>query len=165
MSVTTCPCGSGREFAACCGPVIAGTVPAATAEALMRSRYSAYVTHNVEYIVQSCTAEQGRTTDVEATRTWAEGSEWMGLQILSTEKGLPGDSEGIVEFVASYQEKGKSRKVEHHEKAYFVKEGGKWLYADGREVPRTVVRTEPKVGRNDPCPCGSGKKFKQCHGR
>lgn len=31
--------------------------------------------------------------------------------------------------------------------------------------PTTVVRAEPKVGRNDPCPCGSGKKYKKCHGK
>ena len=33
------------------------------------------------------------------------------------------------------------------------------------EKPETFVRDLPKVGRNDPCPCGSGKKYKQCHGQ
>ncbi|MDR0450192.1 MAG: SEC-C domain-containing protein, partial [Treponema sp.] len=40
-----------------------------------------------------------------------------------------------------------------------------WLYESGSVSARTVVRAGPKVGRNDPCPCGSGKKYKHCHGR
>jgi preprotein translocase subunit SecA len=36
---------------------------------------------------------------------------------------------------------------------------------EGGPVPQTFTRDQPKVGRNEPCPCGSGKKYKQCHGR
>ena len=35
----------------------------------------------------------------------------------------------------------------------------------GQAVPQTFTRDQPKVGRNEPCPCGSGKKYKQCHGQ
>ncbi len=157
----TCPCGSGREYTACCAPVIAGSAPAATAEALMRSRYTAYAKGAIDHIMKSCVADDG--IDEEATRKWSESADWKGLRILRTEKGGPGDSEGVVEFVASYVMDG--LKDEHHETARFVKRDGKWLYETGEVKTETVVRASPKVGRNDPCPCGSGKKYKQCCGK
>jgi len=68
-----------------------------------------------------------------------------------------------VEFEASYEMD--RLKDLHHERARFKKNGDKWFYLDGSIVPKTVVRTGPKVGRNDPCPCGSGKKYKHCCGK
>ena len=156
-----CPCGSGRDYADCCGPVIAGARKAATAEALMRSRYSAYAKGAVDYILTSCVADDG--IDPDATRNWSERADWKGLKILRTEKGGPSDAEGVVEFVASYVMDG--LKDEHHETARFVKKDGTWLYDSGDVKTATVVRATPKVGRNEPCPCGSGKKYKQCCGK
>ena len=157
-----CPCGSGRAYSECCGPIIAGTKAAATAEALMRSRYSAYAKNEIEWLSKSCVGgDEG--VDQEATRKWAEESEWLGLQIISADKGGPNDDKGTVEFIATYIQGG--LKDKHHERASFVKKDGTWLYGEGEIVPETIVRAMPKVGRNDPCPCGSGKKYKQCHGR
>jgi len=154
----TCPCGSARAYTECCGPVISGAAKAQTAEALMRARYSAYVKGEVDFIIASCVEDDG--IDPEATRRWSQGADWKGLKIVRTEKGGPADSEGVVEFVASYVMDG--LKDEHRETARFVKKAGAWLYDSGDVKTATVVRAAPKVGRNDPCPCGSGKKYKQC---
>jgi SEC-C motif-containing protein len=159
-----CPCGSGRDYAACCEPIISGKVEAPTAEALMRARYSAYVKHEINFIIDSCIKKNDkRDIDEKATRDWSEKSTWLGLHILHTEKGGENDTEGVVEFTADYEQDG--LKDRHHETGRFKKIEGRWLYDDGSVAPATIVRALPKIGRNDPCPCGSGKKFKHCHGR
>jgi SEC-C motif-containing protein len=158
-----CPCGSGRAYAACCEPYISGKAKAPTAEALMRSRYSAYAEHAIDYIINTCVRRGKNDIDPKSTREWSEQSEWLGLTIIAVEKGGPADSEGTVEFEALYRRNG--LKETHHERAQFTKQNGEWLYDDGHVAPRTVVRTSPKVGRNEPCPCGSGKKYKHCCGR
>ena len=160
-----CPCGSGKTYDECCGPIISGSVLAATAEALMRSRYSAYVKHEIDHIARTClpNEEEGTEIDLEETRRWSEESDWQGLKILRTEKGLENDTTGIVEFSATYVRKG-LRDV-HLEKAVFCKKDGAWFYESGSLIPTTVIREGEKVGRNDPCPCGSGKKYKKCCGR
>jgi SEC-C motif-containing protein len=158
-----CPCGSGLAYAECCEPYIIGAKNAPSAEALMRSRYSAYVEHAIDYIIQTCTRDEKDKIDEKQTRNWSEKSKWLGLKIISTEKGGPLDTEGTVEFEALYEMDG--LKENHHERAKFKKENGRWLYAEGEVVPKTVVRAGPKVGRNDPCPCDSGKKFKHCCGK
>ena len=129
----------------------------------MRSRYSAYVEHEVDYIINTCIHRGKEDIDHKSTRDWSEQSVWHGLTIIACEKGGLADTEGTVEFEAVYEQGGV--KETHHEEAKFIKEGGEWLYSEGRVRPRTVVRSSPKVGRNDPCPCGSGKKFKVCCGR
>jgi SEC-C motif-containing protein len=156
----TCPCGSGLPYSGCCEPYITGGKSPLTAEALMRSRYTAYVEHAIDYIVETCSQDEKDRIDISQTKNWSEKSKWLGLKILSTEKGGPGDTEGVVEFEAVY-EVDKLREV-HHEKAKFKKHDGRWLYLEGDVKPNTVVRMGPKVGRNEPCPCGSGKKYKLC---
>lgn len=155
-----CPCDSGSTYAQCCEPYIKGTLNAPTAEALMRSRYSAYVEHAVDYIIDTCAQNEKEKIDYKQTKDWSERSKWLGLKIISTEKGGENDTEGTVEFEANYELGG--LKDQHHENAKFVKQNGRWLYDEGTIVPKTVVRTAPKVGRNEPCPCGSGKKYKHC---
>lgn len=157
-----CPCGSGRSYADCCGPYISGKARPSTAEALMRSRYTAYATKAVDYIVDTCLRDEEHGIDVEATRRWSEKSTWLGLKILKVENGGPDDEKGMVEFKATYVQGG--LREEHHEKAAFVKRDGAWLFADGEVIPETAVREGPKIGRNESCPCGSGKKYKKCHG-
>lgn len=157
----TCPCGSSLAYVDCCGPIISGTAPARTAEALMRSRYTAYATGAIEHILKSCV--QDDHLDEDATRRWSRKSEWRGLRILRTEKGGSADNEGVVEFAASYVLDG--LKDEHRETATFVKKDGNWLYESGEVKTVTVMRDTPKVGRNESCPCGSGKKYKQCCGK
>jgi len=161
-----CPCGSGRDYSTCCEQYISGKAKVPTAEALMRSRYSAYVEHAIDYIIKTCVHRGKEDIDYKSTRDWSEQSTWLGLKIISTEKGGTADTEGVVEFEASYERDG--LKDVHHETAKFKRKNdaeGEWLYEDGRISPRTIVRASPKVGRNDPCPCGSGKKYKHCCGR
>ncbi|MDR0710541.1 MAG: YchJ family protein [Spirochaetaceae bacterium] len=163
MEIKDCPCGSGRLFAECCEPYINGVELPPTAEALMRSRYSAYVTHAIDYIINTCHTEKGKTgIDYKSTKDWSEQSAWLGLKILSTTKGGMDDSEGTVEFEALYERNG--LRDTHRETAKFRKDAGRWLYDDGTVATVTVVRAGPKIGRNDPCPCGSGKKYKHCCG-
>jgi len=158
-----CPCGSNREYSECCGQYISGGAKAPTAEALMRSRYSAYVEHEIDYIINTCVLRDQKDIDYKSTRDWSEQSKWLGLKIISTEKGGIADNEGVVEFEAAYEKDG--LRDTHHENAKFKKEKDEWLYVDGNITTRTVVRSSPKTGRNDPCPCGSGKKYKHCCGR
>lgn len=158
-----CPCGSGRAYAECCGPYITGAATPPTAEALMRSRYSAYVEHAVDYILDTCIRGGERDIDEKQTRAWSEKSTWLGLKILSVTKGQPEDTEGSVEFEARYEQEG--LKEIHHERGRFKKRDGVWFYEDGTVIPLTVIRSAPKVGRNEPCPCGSGKKYKHCCGK
>ena len=155
-----CPCGSGLTYGECCQPYITGEKNPPTAEALMRSRYTAYVEHAINYIITTCTQNRKETIDPEETRRWSENSTWLGLKIISTEKGGENDTEGKVEFEALYETNGE--KDNHHETARFKKKHGRWLYESGTMTEETVVRATPKVGRNEPCPCGSGRKYKHC---
>lgn len=157
-----CVCGIGDSTETHCLPIIKGKKLAKTAEELMRARYSAYALEEVDFIMESHTEEAGTDVDRESTAQWSKQSEWLSLEVLATEGGGEGDSEGTVEFLAKY--KVKNVVVEHRERATFEKHGDKWLFADGEQIAGPLVkREEPKVGRNDPCPCGSGKKYKKCH--
>jgi SEC-C motif-containing protein len=159
--MTQCPCGSGKALEACCGPVLESGI-AASPEAMMRSRYSAYVLGNCRHLEISLAPESRRDFDLAATEKWAKAVEWLGLDVLSTSGG--GEDEfGRVEFVARFKQDGAEQA--HHENSRFRRHDGNWLYVDGELIRKPVVRATPKVGRNDPCPCGSGKKYKQCCGR
>ena len=164
-SPSDCPCGSSRAYDVCCGPLITGLRPAPTPEALMRSRYTAYVKAQFQYLRKTLAPSEQDGFDEEAARRWSTESEWRGLAIVETEGGGAGDDEGTVSFVARYAQKGEER--EHRELAVFRRDPKTraWYFAEAR-APKgvTVVREAAKVGRNDPCSCGSGKKFKKCHG-
>jgi SEC-C motif-containing protein len=161
MSASSCPCGSGRTFAECCEPVLSGS-PAPTAEALMRSRYTAFVVKKLDHLATTLAPEALEGYDPAEVETWAGDSEWLGLDIRATEAGGADDQAGTVEFVARYRMKGKA--FAHHELSQFRRVEGQWKYVDGTLNPRQGPRTVAKVGRNDPCPCGSGKKHKKCCG-
>ena len=162
--MSACPCGSAKGYDNCCGPLLNAEKNADTAEALMRSRYTAYTRAAIEYLINTTHPSKKDAFDFESLRKWSEGSDWHGLEIIETEKGGEEDDTGTVEFIARYTEKGKSS--EHHEIADFQKQDGRWYFYDGRAPrPTTFVRKEPKIGRNAPCPCNSGKKYKKCCGR
>jgi len=124
MTPLPCPCGSGDGYADCCRGIVRGEVAAATAEALMRSRYTAYVRRDAGYLLRSwhpSTAPE--SVDVD-------DAVWLGLDVVSTEAGTPHDDAGIVEFVARYQLPDGSLR-ELHETSRFVRERGAWLYVSG----------------------------------
>jgi SEC-C motif-containing protein len=157
----TCPCGTGKPYNRCCEPLIRGEQKPQTPEALMRARYSAHVKTEVDFVVESTHPDKREGLLAEGIRRWSEGLNWHGLEILDSTGGTDGDNTGAVEFIAHYTEKTISKK--HHELAEFERVDGNWYFADGLPVmPKQYVRPTPKVGRNDPCPCGSGKKHKKC---
>src|SRR5258706_4716924 len=94
-----CLCGSGKAYGACCGPIIAGE-PAMTAEALMRSRYTAYARGDIDHVFGSHDPATRGEIDREETEKWSKENRWTGLDVLHTEKGSEQDDTGVVEFVA-----------------------------------------------------------------
>ncbi|GIW73394.1 MAG: UPF0225 protein [Planctomycetota bacterium] len=156
----TCPCGSELPLASCCQPIIEGTEKAATAEALLRARYTAFTQAKVDFILQTHHPRTRDEVSRESIQEWAEKSEWLGLQIHHVEGGGPEDTEGRIRFVARYRHG--AHEIDHVEEALFERQEGSWYFVTGRQPP--VRRTSPKIGRNDPCPCGSGKKYKRCCG-
>ncbi len=161
--MSLCPCGSEKEFAACCEPIIDGTAKAPTAESLMRSRYTAHAVRNYPYLNTSTHPEFRDEVDPKEIEQWSSNLEWAGLEIHATEKGLESDTEGYVSFSAHYTVNGIPQNLT--ENATFRKEDDTWYYVDGEVLGAEPYRREgPKVGRNDPCPCNSGKKYKKCCG-
>ena len=157
----TCPCGSGKTFDNCCAPIINGTRESETAEELMRARYSAFVTGAIEFIVSSTHSRTRGEIDMSYIREWSQNSTWHGLEILET-KDINEDK-AFVSFEARYTQNGQDQN--HREKSLFEREDGEWRFVTGDELKNPTVRYEtPKTGRNEPCPCGSGKKYKKCHG-
>ena len=158
-----CPCGSGKESAECCTPYISGAKPAPTAEALMRSRYSAYVFKEIDYLRETLSPEAQKGHDDKSVKEWAEAADWQGLTIHDTEAGGEKDDSGIVEFSAHYIVDGVPQT--HRERSQFKKLGKNWKYVDGDMASEKPIVKDAKVGRNEPCPCKSGKKYKKCCGR
>jgi len=144
-----CFCGSGEKLENCCLPIVSGEKKAATAEALMRSRYTAYVRENTDYLIDSWHPD----TRPEKLSIQSGIVNWLGLSIKNIQNGNSGDTTGRVEFVAKYEQEGVVGEV--HENSRFIFNQGCWLYIDGDLITR-------KAGRNDLCPCGSGKKYKKC---
>lgn len=153
-----CLCGSGLAYPACCGRFHAGETLPPTAEALMRSRFTAYARRDVAYL--SATWDAGkRPATIDFSR---ETADWQKLTILDTKKGRAQDTKGIVEFKAYYVQDGEECFM--HEISRFVKAGGRWLYLDGVVKAAGKVSATRDTGKNAPCSCGSGKKFKRCCG-
>ncbi len=153
-----CPCGTGRGLDDCCGPIIAGA-PAATAEALMRSRYAAFVLGELDHLDRTHAPEiRDDFNRAEAERTAAE-VEWAGLEVLSAEEE---DDAGKVGFYIRFRREG--QELGQYELASFRREDGHWLYEGGEVSANPPPRRVVKIGRNDPCTCGSGKKYKKCCG-
>ena len=158
-----CPCGSELGLSQCCGPILSGKKKAATAEDLLRARYTAFTQGNVDFVVQSHHTRTRDEVKRDEIEEWSKSSVWLGLKIVQKEAGETSDQQGSVVFCAKYEAEGK--KHDHWEQALFEKEGGEWHFLDARGIQQGPVhRTEPKVGRNDPCACGSGKKYKKCCG-
>jgi SEC-C motif-containing protein len=161
MSIEFCPCGSEVSYADCCAPLITGALQADTPERLMRSRYSAYVKAEIDYLYETTHPDHRKGYDSEGTRKWAEGSQWLGLEIVSSRGGKE-DSLGEVEFIARFSEDG--TETAHHELGKFKRHEGRWYFTDGKMVGAKPLISN-KIGRNEPCPCGSGAKYKKCCGK
>ena len=127
----------------------------------MRARYSAFVTGAIDFIVSSNHSRTRKDIDLSFIREWSQTSDWRGLEIIETKS--VNDDKAFVSFEAQYTQGGKDNT--HREKSLFEREDGEWRFVTGDELKNPTVRYEtPRPGRNDPCPCGSGKKYKKCHG-
>jgi len=146
-----CECGSGLKKYACCWRIIQRQSAAKTAEALMRSRYCAYQSSDADYLLSSW-----HLSTRPPMLDLSEPVDWLALHIKKTQAGEPGDKEGWVEFIASYKVGGCFAQI--HELSYFIFEQDRWFYVDG-ELKEAIL-----PGRNSPCPCGRGLKFKRCCG-
>lgn len=123
----------------------------------MRSRYTAYCTQNIDYLLKTHHPKHRQLNSRKQISATAKNTAWSGLTIIATSAGQAADTTGVVEFVALYRVGGGVAQL--HERSRFLKEGNQWFYTDGDMLPPL----QPK--RNEPCWCGSGKKFKQCHGK
>ena len=146
-----CPCCSGLPFADCCERVIGDQKIAKTAEQLMRSRYTAFTLAENQYLMDSW-AKETRPKGIHAED---DNIQWLSLEIKACENGNIHDTDGTVQFTANFLSGGHLCKL--HEKSNFIRKDKLWYYLDGE----TDSETE-KVGRNQPCPCGSGRKYKRC---
>ena len=147
-----CPCQSGQTYAACCAPLHQGARQAVDAEALMRSRYSAYVRCDIDYIVATTVPAQQVLLDGDAMRQWSAGTQWCGLEVLQ-HWPRAGKHHAEVEFKAWF-DTAQGRQY-HHERSAFVCIAQRWYFLNP---------TVPLPGMKTPWLCGSGTKFKQCCG-
>ena len=146
-----CPCGVEKNYRECCAPFHQREVVAQTPEQLMRSRYSAYVKREAGYILDTWhESTRPKSMVLEAD------VQWLGVKV--SDASEDGD-EGFVEYIARFKHGGRGQRL--HERSRFVREAGEWVYIDGQYYD---VPADKKVGRNDPCSCGSGKKHKRCCG-
>ena len=155
---TPCLCGSGIEYQQCCGPYHSGEKVPATAEALMRSRYSAYVLRYAAYLQETWDATK-RPEKIDFSR---EKIDWLRLEITETKKGGIKDSKGVVAFKAFFMLDDEEHVM--NEISRFTKINGRWFYLDGVIKSMGKVGLQSNQGKNAQCTCGSGKKFKRCCG-
>jgi SEC-C motif-containing protein len=171
---TLCYCASVAPFSDCCQPLFNGSQQAKTAEQLMRSRFSAFCTANIDYLIASHHPSKRQADDHQNLAATTEHCHWLKLDIISTEAGSAKHNQGKVEFIAYYLDTEPSDK-EHadtnnvparlaqlHEQSRFIKQEGRWYYLDG------IIQTSPasiKWPRNESCYCGSGHKYKRCCAR
>lgn len=182
---TLCPCGSDTPYSQCCEPIIKGSLLAQSPEALMRARYSAFTKGEIDFIAKTNHGKAKKAFDINAAREWSTQATWHGLHILATsviDEKNENTNIGYVEFVADCEEQG--QRYHAHERSRFEKIEGQWFYTDGLSLnqtpeshhhhhddgsccnhdhdPKTKPAKSTKVGRNEACPCGSGKKYKKC---
>jgi len=141
-----CFCDSEKSFSECCELIISGKTKAKTALELMRSRYSAYVLRNGQYLYETCSEKLKNIEEVEAVNR--DKTQWICLKVESF-------SENEVTFMAYYKENNHIFVMK--EKSLFINENGNIRYDSGKMI-------EAEIGRNETCPCGSGKKYKKCCG-
>lgn len=146
-----------------CRPFLRGERHPETAVELMASRFIAYATGDIDYILNTHDPKTRWRADRKATENWSRKATFHALEVVKTERGQAGDDTGHVEFIARYLMDEADHT--HHERSLFKRIDGRWYFMAGENVATPPVkRNAEKVGRNDPCSCGSGKKYKKCCG-
>jgi len=148
-----CICGNEKLLSECCLVIINGEKMAQNAEQLMRSRYSAYTLGRPDYILKSWhVSTRPVSLDLDTS------VKWLGLKVLN--RCAEKNDIAYVEFVARFNNNGVAGQM--HERSRFMLEGEQWLYVDGQQIDVGTQHHFSLPGRNAPCHCGSGKKFKKC---
>ena len=128
----------------------------------MRSRYTAFCHKNIDYLSATHHPSQREPDDRITLAQSVDQTEWLGLKIVKTDPSASAqrtENRGTVEFVAFFKSKTQGRNIEQlHERSEFVQEAGRWYYLQGEMLEPIII------GRNESCWCGSGKKYKKCHG-
>lgn len=125
-----CPCGNAASYETCCGRWHHGAslLMAPDAQSLMRSRYSAFVLDERDYLLQTWHSST-RPVDLAAEEP---GTQWLGLDVRRHEQ--QDETHATVEFVARSRLNGRATRL--HEISRFVKEDGRWFYVDGEMVAK-----------------------------
>lgn len=125
----------------------------------MRSRYTAYTMANIDYIKETMRGNALIGFQELDAKRWAKRVNWIKLNVLKS--AVENASTGYVEFEASFVDSSHLKSI--HEKSEFICEEGRWYYIGGKHLP--TDHTEQMISRNMNCPCGSYRKFKNCHGK
>lgn len=137
--VEPCPCGSKIAFNACCQPYLQGDAVAQTPLALMKSRYSAYVYNNANYLVATWHPEFRYPELASSIEGSASNTQWLGLTVIDS--GMETPDRGYVEFLARYLDTQTQQTHAIYERSTFIKQEEVWYYTHG---------VKPRIGRNDP---------------
>ena len=158
--MSLCPCGSQKTYEQCCELFLEKKLIPQTPEQLMRSRYSAYSLANIEYIKLTMKGKALIGFNEITAREWAKEVAWIGLNVIQSH--VETSEKGFVEFAASFIESNQLKSI--HELSEFHKENNRWFYVGGinQQLPD---KKSKQIARNSPCPCNSGKKFKNCHAK
>ncbi len=132
-----CPCGTNKNYSECCEPFHSGKAQAPTAEALMRSRYSAFVKNEMAYLSETTDPQSLGDIDEAANQEWADRATFKGLEILHAEEN---GTKGKIEFKAHYIIDGDE--YSHHEISIFRKQAGVWFFKSGK-VKEKVIKEKP----------------------
>jgi SEC-C motif-containing protein len=148
---SACPCNNTASYQACCQAFHDSKLTASSAEQLMRSRYSAFVTGNIAYLIATLHSDKRQADDETILSQTIKNTQWLGLKIIRHKSA---GNTATVEFVAFYQDQAIGQL---HERSNFIKQDKQWFYVDGE------ILDPIKLSRNEICFCGSGKKLKKCH--
>ncbi|MCW8407828.1 YchJ family protein [Legionella sp. PATHC035] len=159
--MSLCPCGSQNTYELCCGLYLDKQQVPETPEQLMRSRYTAYTMGKIDYIKHTMKGKALIGFNELEAEQWAKSVTWINLEVIKA--SMPDPDKGFVEFAARFSEHGQVKII--HESSEFHKENGRWFYVSGIHKHGLNKTRKPQVPRNASCPCGSGKKFKNCHGK
>jgi SEC-C motif-containing protein len=150
-----CLCGANISYGACCQLLHKGIARAQSAEQLMRSRYSAFAAKEYQYLIDSHHVDTRGSLSLSELESGNRGTTWLGLEVISA-------TDLTVNFRAYFQQLTPQNERAIHclcENSRFVLEQNQWFYLDGKQDPGLAVLPS----RKEPCFCGSGKKFKNCH--
>lgn len=153
-----CPCDSKKNYLSCCEPFLTGKQIPENPEALMRSRYSAYTMANIDYIKETMRGKALVGFQEMDAKRWTKRVKWIKLKVFKSL--IASLNTGYVEFEAIFVDGSRLKSI--HEKSEFLFEKGRWYYMDGQHLPSTLI--EQIISRTADCPCGSRRKFKNCHG-